>query len=531
MTAVITKATTVSIYRSGAEVVRTGEVSLPEGTSALKIIGISAGADRNTVRFFTGAPFVCTRFRFLSDREREDTEKESDALKEELALLSKQNEAKSLQISLWQTNGDFTEHTGVNSAEVEAYIEALPERLLKLNREIFETEKKIRKLQEKIDEAVRLESGPILYAEVNAETAGICRIELRYQESQAGWSPFYEIHTDAKEPLELRMRADLRQTTGEDWEDVKISLLSGNPAAGDKLPELRPLYVDLRTQVNSMARGMGMPMMAGMKMAVMEDAEAAMPMEDTASINAVRAETPSAEVNEEQTMSEYILPQRQRIPSDPNGVYADLMTLSIPAEYEIVTVPRKYPHAFFTARIKTADLPPRDITDAQVYLKGIYTGDTNLSPDFSDEAVNLSLGREERIHITSKQVLKKSGNVLLKGQKYTEYGYETSVTNNTPQTAEVVIHDQIPVSQNKAVTVETVTVDGADLNTETGILKKKVTVAPKETVTVKLGYKVFWPKDKNIQEITASSAMRRTFCPECGSPVKGRICSSCGYRL
>ena len=531
MTAVITKANTVSIYRSGAEVVRTGEVSLPAGTSALEITGISAGADRNTVRFFTGAPFVCTRFRFLSDRERETMEKESDALKEELEFLNKQNETKALQISLWQTNGNFTEHTRTNPAEVEAYIEALPARLLRLNKEIFENEKKIKELREKIDEALRLESGPILYAEVSAENAGVCRIELRYQESQASWAPFYEIHTDAKEPLELRMRADLRQTTGEDWDDVKLSLLSGNPAAGDKLPELRPLYVDLRAPVTSMPRGVGAPMMGAMKMAVCEDAEAAMPMEDTVSMNVIRAETPAAEVNEEQTMSEYILPQRQRVPSDPNGIYADLMTISIPVEYEIVTVPRKYPHAFFTARIKTADLPPRDINDAQVYLKGIYTGDTDLSPDFSEEAVNLSLGREERIHITSKQVLKKSGNVLLKGQKYTEYGYETSVTNNTSQTTAVVIQDQIPVSQNKSVTVETVTLDGAELNAETGILKKKVTVAPKETVTVKLGYKVFWPKDKSIQEITAPSPVRRKFCPECGAPVNGRTCPLCGYRL
>ena len=529
MTTVITKPDTVSIFRSGAEVIRRGSVSLKEGTSVLEITGISAGADRNTVRFFTSEPFLCTRFRFLSDREREEMEKESDVLKEELELLKKENEARNLQIGLWQTNGDFTAHTGVNPAEVEAYIEALPSRIIRLNREILETEKKIKDLQEKADEALKRESGPILRAELTSETEGICQIELRYQEGNARWHPFYEIHTDAKEPLELRMRAEVAQTTGEDWDDVKISLLSGNPSAGDRLPELRPLYVDLSVPAPSNSVARGMMMGVGMKMAVMEDAAPA--MEDTVMMNAVRAETPAAFVNEEETMSEYILPQRMRIASDPNGVYADLLTFTIPAEYEIVTAPRKHPHAYFTARIKTADLPPREITDAQVYLKGIYTGDTDLSPDFSEEAVSLSLGRQERIHVTSKQVLKKSGNVLLKGQKYTEYGYETSVTNNSGQEATVVINDQIPVSQNKAVTVEVVTLDGAQLNEETGILRKSIRIAPKETVTVKLGYKIFWPKDKNIREIYSASAVSRTFCPECGSPLKGRVCRSCGYRI
>ncbi|MBR2769510.1 MAG: DUF4140 domain-containing protein, partial [Solobacterium sp.] len=106
MTTVITKPDTVSIFRSGAEVIRRGSVSLKEGTSVLEITGISAGADRNTVRFFTSEPFLCTRFRFLSDREREEMEKESDVLKEELELLKKENEARNLQIGLWQTNGD-----------------------------------------------------------------------------------------------------------------------------------------------------------------------------------------------------------------------------------------------------------------------------------------------------------------------------------------------------------------------------------------------------------------------------------------
>ena len=531
MTIVNTKVNTASIFRSGAEVVRTGEVSLKEGTSVLEITGISASADRNTVRFFTSQPFLCTRFRFLSDKEREYRKKESDNIREEIELLNRENEARALQISLWQTNGNFTAHTGVNPAEVEAYIEALPKRILALNKETAEANKKIKDLQEKLNEAVKRESGPILYAEIQSEAEGVCALEIRYQEPQAGWNPFYEIHTDAEHPLELRMRADIRETTGEDWEDVKLSLLSGNPSLGDKLPELRPLYVDLRAPVPASPRGFSNAMGAGMRMAVMEDAAAPMAMEDTVSMAVVRAETPMAEVSEEQTMSEYLLPQRQRIPSDPNGVYADLLTFEIPADYEIVTAPRKHPHAYFTAKISTKDLPPREINYAQVYLRGIYTGDTDLNPDFSEDSVTLSLGREEHIHVTSKQVQKKSGSVLLKGQKYTEYGYETSVTNNTSKEASVVILDQIPVSQNKSVTVDIITIDGADLNEETGILKKTVKVSPKQTVTVRLAYKISWPKDKNIQEIYTPSAVQHKFCPECGSITNSNICPTCGYRI
>ena len=490
-----TRIDSVSIFRSGAEVIRKGKVELPAGKTVIEITGISSGTDRNTVRLLVSEPFVCRRFRFLSEEETDERKKESEALRKQIGLLNKENEIRAIQMNLWQANGDFTSHTSADPASVAGYINALPQRLIDLNNAVIEASGKIEQLQKELNKAVQRESGPVLSAEVEAETAGTCYVEVRYREPSAWWTPFHEIHTDGSLSLELRMRAEIHQTTGEEWNDVEVSLLSGNPNAGDELPEVNPVYLDFRPSPSPYmmaGNAMGMARMAQPMNMYMEEAAEAPVMK--------RAEENMAVVNEEETMSEYVLSERKTIPSDNAGIIADLLVTSIPADYRIAAAPRKDSHAYFTAEIRTSELPPRLINDAQIYLKGVYSGKTDLDPDYEKEETVLSLGREERVKVTSRQVKKKTSNVLLKGQKVTEYVYETKITNQTDKEINVRITDQIPVSRDKAIVVEPTDLSGAQLKEETGILTWGLRIGPKEAKTLSLGYKVFFPKDKTVRE-------------------------------
>ena len=85
--------------------------------------------------------------------------------------------------------------------------------------------------------------------------------------------------------------------------------------------------------------------------------------------------------------------------------------------------------------------------------------------------------------------------------------------------------DQIPVSQDKDITVETLELSGFSLDKETGFLTKEIPLAAGETVTTTLSYKVAWPKDKRISETRRPS---RRFCPTCGAAVTGQFCPECG---
>ena len=81
-----------------------------------------------------------------------------------------------------------------------------------------------------------------------------------------------------------------------------------------------------------------------------------------------------------------------------------------------------------------------------------------------------------------------------------EYGYETAVTNGFEKPVTVVVKDQVPVSENKDISVDVLELSGAEQDKENGLLSWKVELEPAQTKTLKLAYKVSRPKDKNIEE-------------------------------
>ena len=84
---------------------------------------------------------------------------------------------------------------------------------------------------------------------VNATVALDADLVIRYQVSTASWTPFYDARLatgtrDQAPRLQLVRRASIQQRTGENWDDVQLSLSTARPNAGSAAPDLRPMTVD-----------------------------------------------------------------------------------------------------------------------------------------------------------------------------------------------------------------------------------------------------------------------------------------------
>ena len=526
-----TKAVKASVFRRGAELVRRGSAELAEGAQTVCVYGLSPSTNADTARLFSQEGVFCSDLRFVPQYDDDTEDPKAKDLREKIEELEKAIEVKELQKELWKSNGDFSGRTSQPVSEVQDYIEKLAVRLEGLNKEILAGRRELDELNKQLDKLSEQSAAPVMVADVVAPSAGTYDFELKYFENSAGWNPVYEIHSDGETDLEVRMRGKIYQNTLEDWKGVELSLLTGNPTAAGTLPDLLSVFLDIRQNKPVMARAKGVG--AGMaRMAVAEEmcCDEAAPMAYGAEArNMVLMSTMEADVSEEQTSTEYVLPGKRDVLKTGDNT-ADIRSYKVPAQYRIITVPAMDQSAYLVAVVKPADLPVTTEINPSVYYKGIYTGKVWLDPDLTREEIEITLGKEERIHVTREQTARRTSTALLKGQRIVEYGYETRVSNSGSADAEVVIKDQIPVSQNKDITVEALELSGAELAKESGLLTKTVKVAAGGSEVFRIGYKVAGPKDKQISEERRRVSVQK-YCPECGSLLESGKCPSCGYTV
>jgi len=79
---------------------------------------------------------------------------------------------------------------------------------------------------------------------VNCEKSEMGTFMMDYRVYSAGWLPSYDATVErVTDPLILEYKAKVYQSTGEDWNDIKLTIATGNPNLNKKKPSLLPWYI------------------------------------------------------------------------------------------------------------------------------------------------------------------------------------------------------------------------------------------------------------------------------------------------
>ena len=275
---VITAAKEISIFRSGCTVRTYGQAEFDGQDVHLSIEGLSATAQPTSVRVLLGEGLTGSNVQVKYPTPEEEKKIFAD-VDRRIARVQARISACDVQEQIWKGNTSFSDSQNFDLKMMQDYATALPEQLERIFAEKSELQDELEKLQEERRELEKKSACPCAELDVSCVKAGTYPVMMEYYEPNAYWEPAYEIRAEEEDqPLIVRLRANIRQTSGRDWENVSISLYTGNPSVSADIPELKVKRVQFEEVVRtrSMTRGkmMGaMPAMAAGGAMLMEDAK------------------------------------------------------------------------------------------------------------------------------------------------------------------------------------------------------------------------------------------------------------------
>jgi uncharacterized protein (TIGR02231 family) len=511
----------ITVYLSGATITRTGLLTLPAGNSMVIIKDLPQDLNPQSIQVNGKGDFtilsVVHQINYLKEQEKT---KEIIALEDSLELFNDQMASENGMLyvynneeSLILTNKSLAgQNTGVSIAGLKEASDFFRTRLADIKTKQLAIGKKLLKLQQRIanisnqltnlNAKKNIPTSEILVM-VTADQGVNAVFTVSYLVTTAGWSPSYDLRAkDVKNPIEIAYKANVYQTTGEDWENVLLTLSTSNPSLSGTKPNISPWYLSYyepytysytRDEENSKQKG---------KRSLEKEEAPAMEANGTSVNEIVVADAVSASaytaVTESTTSVEFEISKPYDIPCNGQTYTVEMTKTTLPATYEYYAVPKIDKDAFLLARVTGWESLNMLSGNVFLYFEGTYVGQSYFDSRSTTDTLDLSLGRDKNIVIKRERLKEFSSKAMIGLNQKDSRGFEISVRNKKSQPITIVIDDQIPLSTNKDIVVEKIDVSDAKYDEVSGSITWKFDLKAAETRKMKNVYSVKYPKDKTV---------------------------------
>ncbi|MGF1490880.1 MAG: mucoidy inhibitor MuiA family protein [Microcoleaceae cyanobacterium] len=287
-------------------------------------------------------------------------------------------------------------------------------------------------------------------------------LEVSYTISQASWRPLYDFRVASQcDRLHLTYLAEVIQTTGEDWQDIRLTLSTAKPGLGTLPPRLDPWYIDLFTPqpapIMLRSRALGAPAPTGTfgeTAELSDEFGMATAASESGTGGTVPAQSSKASIGREGNVVTFSLRGKGNIPSDGNPHTVNVFEDDYPSSPQYVAIPKLVSFAYLQTRIVN---PTSGVTllpgKANVFRENVFVGVTHLNNIVPGQEFLINLGIDEGItierHLIERQVDKK----IIGGQRVITYAYRILLKNLQNQPRQIKVQEQLPVSRNEQVKI------------------------------------------------------------------------------
>ncbi|MEM1126280.1 MAG: DUF4139 domain-containing protein [Bacteroidota bacterium] len=498
---VVSEIESVTVYLQGAQVSRVATARIPAGTTVLRFAGLTPHLDPSSVQLRGEGAFtvlgVAHRRDFLEGLTPEeelarlqalrDATQDSLALEQELLTVFDAEE----QVLMDNRTMGENEASGVEALRARA--DFFRERLRTLRRERFAHLQRIEALSERLGRLnqqlnegrrrTQPQAQSVVEVTVRAEQATSGRFQLSYLTYTAGWQPLYDLRADTYgAPLALTYKANVYQRTEVAWDNVALTLSTGNPMRPGTAPTLTPWFLD--ADVAPRARR--------------AEAAAEADVEAMGVMTAQAAAAPAVTVTQNVTSVAFEITEPYAIAPDGQETMVVIQESSLPATYEHYAAPKLAPAAFVRALVTEWEAFNLLSGEANVFFEGAFVGTTYLDAQNTADTLQVSLGQDPGLVVERRLRTDFSERNLLRTRQEVTRAYALDVRNTKAVPVTLVLQDQIPLSTDEAIRISADLDRRAELDEATGLVTWRLTVPAGASETVEVAYSVQAPRDRVV---------------------------------
>ncbi|MBO2012411.1 DUF4139 domain-containing protein [Hymenobacter negativus] len=477
--------TTVTVYRNGTALEHKGQVNLVAGLNRLLVTNLSPRMASETLEVQLGEGGE-----LLSVDEDEEAPEASKVLNQtavdslarvEAEVRTIEGELQGLQQEKAFLLANQTLPTGTQanwSAEVQKGAALMRTRLPAIQTETTRLQNRLETLKTQTSQlqprASETGSGSRRVLLVRAARASTVPLTVHYHVgSRSPWFPKLDIRADATgRELKFVSHGLLRNQSGLPWQQVKLVLMRHNISENIARPNLEPWSLDFNGGDHT--------------------------GEGRVDEFVVKGTAKGRPVDVSQG-TRYEVPELVTLGI---GGRRDLSLPVVPlaGRPEYLAIPRLSENVFLQSKVagwEGLQLPD----NASVYHEGVYVGETELNARAYNDSLEVALGHDDQLVVGRAKLEDFSGNVPLSDKRRVRLTYELNVRNRHPETVRLRLLDQIPISEEKEISVKAGDVSGAELDARTGKLTWVLTLASGENKRVRFSFQVDYPKDKTVEII------------------------------
>lgn len=312
-------------------------------------------------------------------------------------------------------------------------------------------------------------------------------IEVRYRVAQAQWVPFYRASVDEDmKGVNLAMMAEIRQTTGEDWNDVELTVSNSVPVLVGRLPDLDPWWLDYYEPTPLRREDMAM------KSAVMEQSQA--PMAGAPLAKSLRRESALS--------FEYTMPAPFTVLSRQQETQVPLLTRALEGNFYHYTAPILTDEAYLVCEAKAdREFLPGPVN---VFFENSYMGRMILEERKPGDSFTLPLGIDRSVRIEREKLTDRLeetsffGKVERKSVKR-QLSYRIKAENLKEHPVTVRVRDHVPVSRTDRIIVDDISFskppDLEDVDGKSGVMQWNLELLSGTSTEIMIDFIVSYPRE------------------------------------